>query len=107
MSNDEAKQIQEEVTKTEEAIAEAKKVGSEVKEKIDLSPLEEAKQILDENKKLLFSLTEERKRLEKAAANMMISGKGFGGIVQKEETEDEKWRREAKIRYAGTGMDPT
>ena len=25
----------------------------------------------------------------------------------KEETADEKWEREAKIRYAGTGMDPT
>lgn len=100
-------EIIEDVKKAEEAIVEAKKLGEEVKEKIDLSPLEEAKNILEQNKVLLLQLKEERQRLEKAAANMMISGKGFAGIQAKEETDEEKWKREAKVRYAGTGMDPT
>ena len=72
-----------------------------------LSPLEEAKTILEENKKLLSQITEERKKLEKAGAEMMIAGKSFGGQRKVEESDDEKWKREAKIRYAGTGMDPT
>jgi len=37
----------------------------------------------------------------------LVSGRSEGGITPKEETADEKWAREAKVRYAGTGMDPT
>jgi len=29
------------------------------------------------------------------------------GVTPHKETEDEKWKREAKVRYEGTGMDPT
>ena len=72
------------------------------------NPIEEAKKILEETKKTLLQITEERKRIEKATAEMLINGQSYAGQTPpKPETEDEKWKREAKIRYAGTGMDPT
>jgi len=65
------------------------------------SPIEEAKEVLELMKK-------ERERIEKATSEMLISGRSYAGQPQfKEETADEKWAREAKERYAGTGMDPT
>lgn len=73
----------------------------------DVSPLEEAKKILAEQKATLAAITEERKRVEKATAELLVNGRTFAGQQQKKETDDEKWAREAKIRYAGTGMDPT
>ena len=97
----------EELQKAQDNVQTIDTAIREIKGALDISPLEEAKNILDENKKLLLNLTEERKRIEKAAANMMVSGRGFAGSQLREETEDEKWRREAKIRYAGTGIDPT
>ncbi len=48
----------------------------------------------------------ERQELMQAQAR--LSGKALAGTPpEPEETEDEKWKREAKLRYAGTGMDPT
>lgn len=47
-------------------------------------------------------------REEALIVQSRLSGRALaGGEPDKPETEDEKWRREAKIRYAGTGMDPT
>jgi hypothetical protein len=73
----------------------------------ELNPLEEAKKILKENSKLLEEMKKERMRIEKATAEMLINGRSYAGQTQKVETEEEKWKREAKIRYAGTGLDPT
>jgi hypothetical protein len=71
------------------------------------SPIEEAKKILEETKQTLSQISEERKRIEKATAEMLINGRSYAGQTEKKETDEEKWKREAKIRYAGTGMDPT
>jgi hypothetical protein len=60
-------------------------------EKPEISPLEEAKIFLEENKKILSQITEERKKMEKILANISISGKGyiFQNINKKEETAEE------------------
>lgn len=71
------------------------------------SPLDEAKEVLKENKKLLEGLTEERNKIEKAVADGLINGRSFAGQAIKEPTENEKWAADAKERYAGTAMDPT
>jgi len=47
-------------------------------------------------------------REEALLVQARISGRSLAGEQPAPpETEDEKWKREAKIRYAGTGMDPT
>lgn len=94
----------------EEEIKDDKKTSEKKEENQNndgISPLEEARKLRDENTKLLSELRKERERIEKASAEMLISGKSFNSQRQKEETADEKWAKEAKLRYAGTGMDPT
>ena len=74
----------------------------------DINPIDEAKQVLKENQKLLEEIKKERMRVEKATAEMLVNGRSYAGqSPPKEETADQKWAREAKLRYAGTGMDPT
>jgi hypothetical protein len=74
----------------------------------DISPIEEAKKIQEENKKILEQMTAERKKMEKAAADLMVGGRSFAGQQTKKElTEEEKWEISAKERYKGTGLDPT
>ena len=100
MVNNEIKteDLKEEVEK-EEVEEETKNEGK--------SALDEAKELFEQNKKLLDQISEERKKIEKATAEIMISGRSFAGQAKKEETPDEKWAREAKERYKGTGLDPT
>jgi hypothetical protein len=87
-----------EVEQNKEVVVEDKKE--------DVNPIEEAKKILEETKKTLSQITDERKRIEKATAEMLINGRSYAGQIKKNETADEKWEREAEIRYAGTGMSP-
>jgi hypothetical protein len=98
----------EEEPKVEETKVEETKVEETKVEEPTINPIDEAKNVLEETKKTLASITEERKRIEKATAEMLVNGRSYAGQPQpKEETAEEKWAREAKIRYAGTGMDPT
>lgn len=47
-------------------------------------------------------------RREELMSQAILSGTAeAGGQPEPKETDDEKWAREAKVRYAGTGMDPT
>lgn len=46
-------------------------------------------------------------REEALAAMRTVGGEAEAGITPVVETEDEKWAKDAKIRYEGTGMDPT
>ncbi len=47
-------------------------------------------------------------RQENLAAQNMLGGQSNAGQAPpKKESEDEKWEREAKVRYEGTGLDPT
>ena len=61
--------------------------------------------IANEEKKRL--LKEEEKVLARKEALAMLGGGSRAGQIPKKETEEERWAREAKVRYAGTGMDPT
>ncbi|MFA6190678.1 MAG: hypothetical protein WC711_04200 [Candidatus Staskawiczbacteria bacterium] len=60
--------------KVEQKVAE---VVEEKKE--DVNPIEEAKKILEETKKTLGQITDERKRIEKATAEMLINGRSYAG----------------------------
>ncbi len=44
-----------------------------------LSPLEQAKQIQEENKKLLEEIRKEREKIEKASADLLIGGGSLAG----------------------------
>lgn len=48
-----------------------------------------------------------QKRKEDLFAQQQMHGTAEGGSKPTEETEDEKWRKEAKERWKGTGYDPT
>ena len=45
--------------------------------------------------------------LNAAEARRKLGGTAEAGQTPKKETEDEKWAKGAKERYAGTGLDPT
>ena len=45
----------------------------------EVSPLEELKRLNEENKKVLSEMKEERKKIEKAAAELLVSGRSFAG----------------------------
>jgi len=96
--------VEEDVKEVEK---EVEKVNGPDEVKEEISALEEFRRVNEENKKVLAELKEERKKMENAAAEMLINGHSFAGQSPKVESADEKWAREAKIRYAGTGMDPT
>jgi len=75
----------------------------------------ETQNLVEEAKLYAAQLKEEREKIEKIRDEMrdleakrILGGKSYSGQTeQAQETADEKWAREAKIRYAGTGMDPT
>ena len=69
--------------------------------------IEEAKKQADRLEEQNKIFKENIKKLEELNAELAIGGTSHGGGGTKTETEEEKWRREAKIRYAGTGLDPT
>ena len=73
----------------EEAQTENKQEESKIEEE---SPIDEAKQILEENKKVLNDLKEERVKLEKAAANIALSGKSFAGKQEKKEETPREYK---------------
>lgn len=69
--------------------------------------LEEARELDKSIKEGTIKIQELLEKNEKLLADALISGKGVAGDIEKPETEEEKWAKDAKIRYAGTGMDPT
>ncbi|MFW6172485.1 MAG: hypothetical protein ACOC5T_01955 [Elusimicrobiota bacterium] len=77
---------------TEEIIEKEKteKTIEEEKTEEEISPLDEAKKVMEENKKILAGLQEERKKLEKITANAMIAGKSQAGQTTKEKEESPK-----------------
>ena len=62
------------------------------------------------NKKLEENIKKQgelMKSQQEIADRIMLGGGSQAGQAIKTETAEEKWAREARIRYAGTGMDPT
>lgn len=84
--------------KTEEKVVEKESATSMIGNAYDA-----AEKIRIENERMEKNI----KELKEIKSIELLSGKTNTGEVHKEETVDEKWAREAKIRYAGTGMDPT
>ena len=74
---------------------------------LEENPIKQAQDLLKSIHAENLLMIEERKRIEKATAEMLVNGRSYAGQAPKIETADEKWKREAKERYAGTGMDPT
>ena len=66
---------------------------------------EETAKLNEETAKLNAERTKIIEREEKLHAEKMVGGRGE--VTQKEETDDQKWAKEAKERYDGTGLDPT
>jgi hypothetical protein len=94
--------------------AEEKKEDEIVEEIEETSDDESEESLIDKTNKAAERLENANKkaedlvkRQERIIAEQRLHGKGVAGQPKKKETEDEKWAREAKERYAGTGIDPT
>lgn len=74
----------------------------EKKENEDSSPLEEANKTLEALKKEREALTTERKRIEKAAADMKMQGKSFAGSSQPQKTKEQELKEKALEFWKGT-----
>jgi len=80
----------------------------EKKEEQKLSFLEEIQQEREKLEKATAEMKEAISKFEEVKAFNIMGGKSLAGQAPpREETPEEKWAREAKIRYAGTGLDPT
>ena len=53
-------------------------------------PLEEAKKVYADNKKLLGEIREEREKYEQAHVEALLSGKAEAGSIPVEKTQDDK-----------------
>ena len=74
------------------------------------SILEQARQVSEDRAKLKAEndlLEQELARKETLRSQLIIAGKSVMAPPSVQETPEEKWRREAKLRYKGTGLDPT
>ena len=71
------------------------------------SKLEDAKDTAERIEAGNKELKELLDRQESMRVQATLDGKSEASIPEKVLTEDEKWAADAKIRYAGTGMDPT
>ena len=74
----------------------------EMEEKV--SSLKEIREKLQSENDLIENELERKKILDN---KILLAGKSVLTPPVVPETPDEKWAREAKIRYKGTGMDPT
>lgn len=96
--------------KTEDKVEDKKPTTEDTGEGIQpktISELDRAEAANKEKKELLEREEKLQVRKEKLHAIQMVGGRAEAGQVPKEETEDEKWEKDAKKRYEGTGMDPT
>ena len=71
-----------------------------------VSIVDEARAIRDEIVKAKEDLQKENDRKQKLQADELLSSTAGKSVEAPVETEDEKWAKGAKERYAGTGMSP-
>jgi len=71
----------------------------------EVSPIEEAKKVMEENKKLLAEMQTERKRIEKATAEMLVNGRSYAGDAQKKKTEEELKKEGALEFFKGSEIE--
>ena len=87
---------------------EGEKVPAEnTSDRVSSEQVGKAKQTSKELKKENDEVEKELLRKEKLEERMALGGQTDAGQIPKKETEDEKWAKESKERYEGTGMDPT
>jgi len=109
MENEKEKDEQKEKKETEDKGKDAgdKEKREPAKKREDVGVIKSAKETAERIEKANAEherLIAEEKEL---MAERALSGKAGISAPEKPETEDEKWKREAKKRYEGTGMDPT
>jgi len=72
------------------------------------SVIDQAKEYAERIEKANIESKEILKQNQEIEARMLLGGRSRAGTQEtKPETAEEKWRREAKERYKGTGLDPT
>ena len=87
---------------TDEVAEPEQKVAEIVEEKKeDVNPIEEAKKILEETKKTLVQITDERKRIEKATAEMLINGRSYAGQTPPKPAEETPKEYKDRIMRGG------
>ena len=64
----------------------------------EVNPIEEAKKVLEETKATLAKITEERKRIEKATAEMLVNGRSYAGQEAPKLSEEQK-KKEGAIEF--------
>ena len=86
-----------------------KPIEAPKEEPAELSVLERVELANKKAEEILKKSEEVLRKNEDAVAKLVLGGRSYAGQsgTQPTETEDEKWAREAKVRYEGTGMDPT
>ena len=96
-----SEETQKEETPTEEP-------KEDVKENKTPTSLDKYHEENNRREELLTKETELQDRKEKLHTEQMLGGHSEAGQAPApKETENEKWAKDAKERYAGTGMDPT
>jgi len=89
-------------------MAEEKKSEEVKKEDNSLSVLERVELANKQAEENIKKQEEILRKNEEAVAKLVLGGKTYAGqTIAPAETADEKWAREAKERYKGTGLDPT
>lgn len=84
-----------------------KEETQEIQEASEGQSEETSASLVGETRQLVKQLREENDRMEDLIAKKMLGGRSEAGEKPKKETDDERWAREAKERYAGSGLDPT
>lgn len=74
---------------------------------VTVTPVEEVTKNYEKLKEANDKVEAELLRKEELKAKVALGGKSDAGQEPKKESEDEKWEKNAKERYEGTGMDPT
>ena len=75
----------------------------------ELSVLERVEAANKKAEELMREQKETLKKNEDAVATLVLGGRSYAGqsSIKPVESEDEKWAKDAKKRYEGTGLDPT
>lgn len=71
------------------------------------SDLDRADEIVERRNRVCEREEKILNRKETLEARRTVGGETDAGIQEVKETDDEKWEKDAKVRYEGTGMDPT
>lgn len=96
------------VETSEEKPKSPKDTPKNIKKEEKFNLIEEAKKTAERIEAGNIKNEELLKKIEEIEARNILGGRSEAGHgAPKKETEHEKWEKDAKLRYAGTGLDPT